>query len=86
MVKEGPLAQGEPHVPAHQVTHNKIATLDSSLADPGGLARSHEDITIMFMDIVGFTTMSKEVKPVQVATYLSNSVRVIFDQLHCRFI
>ena len=33
---------------------------------PGSLAGSHDNITIMFMDIVGFTTMSKEVEPVEV--------------------
>ena len=37
-------------------------------ADISTLARSHDDITILFMDIVGFTTMSKEVAPQLVMT------------------
>lgn len=45
---------------------------------PGGgdsLANSHDNVTIMFMDIVGFTTMSKEVQPVEVsALLLSTSI------------
>ena len=32
-----------------------------------GLATFHECTTIMFMDIVGFTSMSKEVQPDQVS-------------------
>ena len=34
----------------------------------GQLARSHEGVTILFMDIVGFTSMAKEVEPRGVMT------------------
>ena len=39
---------------------------EGRVISPGSLASSHDNITIMFMDIVGFTTMSKEVQPVEV--------------------
>lgn len=41
--------------------------------DEGLLARSHKHVTIMFMDIVGFTSMSKEVQPFQVRVYPTKS-------------
>ena len=47
---------------------------------PGSLASSHEDVTIMFMDIVGFTTMSKEVQPVEVMSFL-NALFTLFDEV-----
>mmetsp|Transcript_30292 Transcript_30292/g.78652 ORF Transcript_30292/g.78652 Transcript_30292/m.78652 type:complete len:935 (-) Transcript_30292:619-3423(-) len=44
------------------------------------LASSHENVTILFTDIVGFTAMSKEVKPDQVMAYL-NELFTAFDAL-----
>uniref|UniRef100_A0A7S3VP31 Guanylate cyclase domain-containing protein n=1 Tax=Dunaliella tertiolecta TaxID=3047 RepID=A0A7S3VP31_DUNTE len=44
------------------------------------LASSHENVTILFTDIVGFTSMSKEVKPDQVMGYL-NELFTAFDAL-----
>ncbi|KAF5842811.1 hypothetical protein DUNSADRAFT_4695 [Dunaliella salina] len=44
------------------------------------LASSHENVTILFTDIVGFTNMSKEVKPDQVMAYL-NELFTAFDAL-----
>ncbi|GFH18227.1 guanylate cyclase domain-containing protein [Haematococcus lacustris] len=44
------------------------------------LARRHEDVTLLFMDIVGFTTMSKQVAPEQVMSFL-NVLFGMFDEL-----
>ena len=41
----------------------------------GRLARSHVDVTLMFMDMVGFTAMSKEVEAADVMVLL-NQVRM----------
>eukprot|EP00798_Chlamydomonas_sp_ICE-L_P007328 gene7328-449_t len=46
----------------------------------GHLATSHSDVTILFMDIVGFTSMSKEVQPEKVMQYLNN-LFTLFDVL-----
>jgi len=43
-----------------------LGTVSWPLGGASNLAQSHENVTIMFMDIVGFTTMSKEVQPVEV--------------------
>ena len=37
----------------------------------GQLARTHKDVTILFMDIVGFTSMAKQVEPQAVMTFLN---------------
>jgi class 3 adenylate cyclase len=46
----------------------------------GSLARKHQDVTILFMDVVGFTAMSKTVEPQAVMTLL-NQLFTIFDAL-----
>eukprot|EP00798_Chlamydomonas_sp_ICE-L_P026922 gene26922-4545_t len=46
----------------------------------GSLARSHEQVTILFMDIVGFTTMSKNVASAAVLNFL-NKLFTLFDGL-----
>ncbi|GFH25129.1 guanylate cyclase domain-containing protein, partial [Haematococcus lacustris] len=45
--------------------------------DVAALATHHECVTIMFTDIVGFTTMSKECQPAQVMSFLNE----LFSQL-----
>ncbi|KAL6765327.1 nucleotide cyclase [Haematococcus lacustris] len=45
-----------------------------------GLARQHHHVTILFMDIVGFTSMSKEVPPEAVMAFL-NTLFGHFDNL-----
>ncbi|GFH22663.1 guanylate cyclase domain-containing protein, partial [Haematococcus lacustris] len=44
------------------------------------LARRHKDVTLLFMDIVGFTAMSKEVAPEAVMVFL-NTLFALFDAL-----
>ncbi|KAJ9531398.1 hypothetical protein QJQ45_006894 [Haematococcus lacustris] len=44
------------------------------------LARRHKDVTLLFMDIVGFTAMSKEVAPETVMVFL-NTLFALFDAL-----
>jgi len=64
--------------PGAMLTQSPDCLLDtSSLAS---LARSHKGVSIMFMDIIGFTAMSKEIKPQQVMRYL-NSLFSVFDRL-----
>eukprot|EP00798_Chlamydomonas_sp_ICE-L_P017662 gene17662-24010_t len=46
----------------------------------GSLARSHEGVTILFMDIVGFTTMSKNVASADVLNFL-NQLFTLYDGL-----
>ncbi|GAX74598.1 hypothetical protein CEUSTIGMA_g2046.t1 [Chlamydomonas eustigma] len=53
------------------------ASPDATLGD---LAYQHEDVTILFMDIVGFTSMSKEVAPHMVMEFL-NDLFSKFDEL-----
>ncbi|GFH19270.1 guanylate cyclase domain-containing protein [Haematococcus lacustris] len=48
--------------------------------DMTSLASSHENVTILFTDIIGFTTMSRQVAPAQVMQYL-NELFTRFDEL-----
>jgi class 3 adenylate cyclase len=43
------------------------------------VATKHECVTLFFCDIVGFTTMSKEVEPVEVMRFL-NELYTQYDQ------
>ena len=57
--------------PRHIIEFLSTRNLSSVPEHYGALARSHEDITILFMDIVGFTSMAKEVEPVAIMTFLN---------------
>ncbi|GFH07034.1 guanylate cyclase domain-containing protein, partial [Haematococcus lacustris] len=48
--------------------------------DVAQLARQHKDVTLLFMDIVGFTSMAKEVAPETVMVFL-NTLFGVFDLL-----
>eukprot|EP00200_Dunaliella_tertiolecta_P015905 CAMPEP_0202420496 /NCGR_PEP_ID=MMETSP1128-20130828/49848_1 /ASSEMBLY_ACC=CAM_ASM_000463 /TAXON_ID=3047 /ORGANISM="Dunaliella tertiolecta, Strain CCMP1320" /LENGTH=281 /DNA_ID=CAMNT_0049028479 /DNA_START=172 /DNA_END=1014 /DNA_ORIENTATION=+ len=67
-------------MPQHAI---QFLAMESSEAVPehvGQLARAHKSATLMFMDICGFTSMSKEVEPVQVMAFL-NTLFSQFDKL-----
>mmetsp|Transcript_18118 Transcript_18118/g.50743 ORF Transcript_18118/g.50743 Transcript_18118/m.50743 type:complete len:350 (-) Transcript_18118:842-1891(-) len=67
-------------MPQHAI---QFLALQSTAAVPqhvGQLARAHKGVTLLFMDIVGFTQMSKAVEPQEVMIFL-NTLFSLFDQL-----
>eukprot|EP00798_Chlamydomonas_sp_ICE-L_P012791 gene12791-16050_t len=62
------------HVLEYMVTANEPSN------DLSALARSHSEVTVLFMDIVGFTSMSKEVSSQAVMGYL-NELFTLLDNL-----
>ncbi|KAF5832603.1 nucleotide cyclase [Dunaliella salina] len=72
-------------MPQHAI---QFLALQSTAAVPqnvGQLARAHKGVTLLFMDIVGFTAMSKAVEPQEIMVFL-NTLFSLFDQLtnmHC---
>eukprot|EP00798_Chlamydomonas_sp_ICE-L_P021200 gene21200-28107_t len=54
--------------------------LEEQVKTYGSLARSHEKATLLFMDIVGFTTMSKGVASADILNFL-NKLFTLFDTL-----
>lgn len=63
-----------------QATKNREVCPWERIPGVSKLAKKHDGVTILFMDIVGFTSMSKLVDPVQIMAYL-NSLFTIFDDL-----
>ncbi|GAX81666.1 hypothetical protein CEUSTIGMA_g9094.t1 [Chlamydomonas eustigma] len=79
-LSEGQLSMLSGIFPRHVI---EFLSFNGSNAAPelmGQLARTHNDVTILFMDIVGFTDMSKQVEPSQVMTFL-NQLFSMFDQM-----
>ncbi|GAX78705.1 hypothetical protein CEUSTIGMA_g6143.t1 [Chlamydomonas eustigma] len=69
------------HVIEYMIKTSRFGSVDTAaFGQEDGLARHHQGVTVMFMDIVGFTTMSKEVQPAQVMTFL-NSLFTLLDAL-----
>ncbi|GAX82360.1 hypothetical protein CEUSTIGMA_g9789.t1 [Chlamydomonas eustigma] len=69
--------------PRHVLKHIVSKGVDQGLQSVDSVAKlatSHDLVSIMFMDIVGFTTMSKEVAPQQVMIFL-NSLFTLLDEL-----
>jgi hypothetical protein len=66
--------------PRHIIEFLSLIKMESIPAHIAEVARTHENVTIMFMDIVGFTSMSKEVNANQVMTLL-NTLFTMFDKL-----
>mmetsp|Transcript_10726 Transcript_10726/g.29429 ORF Transcript_10726/g.29429 Transcript_10726/m.29429 type:complete len:891 (+) Transcript_10726:264-2936(+) len=67
-------------MPQHAI---QFLALESTAAVPGRvaeLAHAHKGVTLLFMDIVGFTSMCKNVEPVDVMVFL-NTLFSLFDQL-----
>ncbi|KAF5832535.1 hypothetical protein DUNSADRAFT_11530 [Dunaliella salina] len=67
-------------LPQHAI---QFLALQSTAAVPqsvGQLARAHKGVTLLFMDIVGFTAMSKAVEPQEIMVFL-NTLFSLFDQL-----
>ncbi|KAL6765969.1 guanylate cyclase [Haematococcus lacustris] len=58
----------------------KGGTSSTSPEEVAQLARQHKDVTLLFMDIVGFTSMAKEVAPETVMVFL-NTLFGVFDLL-----
>eukprot|EP00798_Chlamydomonas_sp_ICE-L_P028018 gene28018-31118_t len=79
---EAQLTMLENMFPRH-VLEFMVAAQDPS-QDMSALACSHDGVTIMFMDIVGFTSMSKEVSSKEVMGYL-NELFTILDDLVDQF-
>lgn len=72
-------------LPKHIMQHlTTITARSSSGEDQSGtlnaLARTHEEVTLLFMDITGFTCMSKQVAPADVMQFL-NALFSLFDAL-----
>eukprot|EP00798_Chlamydomonas_sp_ICE-L_P019967 gene19967-26677_t len=68
-VTEAQLDMLESMLPRHVL--ESVVTGHSSTYDLTQLARSHSNVTIMFMDVVGFTAMSREVSSQAVMGYLN---------------
>eukprot|EP00798_Chlamydomonas_sp_ICE-L_P001305 gene1305-32655_t len=66
--------------PRHIIDFFYVFTTDEAPKHVGALASSHQDVTIMFMDIVGFTAMCKEVQAADVLTFL-NQLFTPFDHM-----
>ena len=66
--------------PRHIIEHFSYPTEVPVPELMGQLARTHEGITILFMDIVSFTSMAKEVEPQAVMTFL-NTLFTCLDRI-----
>eukprot|EP00798_Chlamydomonas_sp_ICE-L_P026331 gene26331-17430_t len=62
--------------PRHVLEH-MVGMQDSETPNLSELARSHEDITVRFIDVVGFTSMSNEVPSQSVMAFLSQFFTVM---------
>eukprot|EP00798_Chlamydomonas_sp_ICE-L_P031579 gene31579-6776_t len=62
--------------PRHVLEH-MVGVQDCETPNLSELARSHEDVTVMFIDVVGFTSMSNEVPSQSVMAFLSQFFTVL---------
>ncbi|KAF5843538.1 nucleotide cyclase [Dunaliella salina] len=67
-------------MPQHAVQFLALESTEAVPRHVAELARAHKGVTLLFMDIVGFTSMSKNVEPVDVMVFL-NTLFSVFDQL-----
>eukprot|EP00798_Chlamydomonas_sp_ICE-L_P027188 gene27188-2431_t len=66
--------------PRHIIEFLSTSSPNEVPGNVGTLARSHDEVTVLFMDIVGFTSMSKDVEAEAVLTFL-NQLFTHFDLL-----
>jgi len=67
-------------MPQHAIQFLAMESTEAVPEHVGQLARAHQDVTILFMDVVEFTSFSKNVKPVEVMVFL-NKLFSLFDRL-----
>ncbi|KAF5833949.1 hypothetical protein DUNSADRAFT_9561 [Dunaliella salina] len=67
-------------LPQHAIQFLATESVEAVPKFVGQLARAHQNVTIMFMDIVGFTQMSKDCQPAEVMVFL-NTLFATFDRL-----
>ncbi|GAX73391.1 hypothetical protein CEUSTIGMA_g844.t1 [Chlamydomonas eustigma] len=79
-MSEGQLSLLSTIFPRHVVEHLSLTDLSALPSHFGSLARSHDDVTILFLDIVGFTAMSQKVSPSSILVFL-NQLFTMFDFL-----
>lgn len=79
-MSEGQLEMLSEIFPRHVIEFLSLHGLTCSPELIGSLARNHRDVTVLFMDIVGFTAMANEVEPEAVMVLL-NQLFTIFDTL-----
>ncbi|GAX81550.1 hypothetical protein CEUSTIGMA_g8978.t1 [Chlamydomonas eustigma] len=79
-MSEGQLSLLSSIFPRHVVEFLSANDLSQLSAHFGSLARSHNHVTILFLDIVGFTVMSNSVKPPDILLFL-NQLFTMFDVL-----
>jgi PAS domain S-box-containing protein len=61
-----------------------VAIAEQLKQHPGSLAEQFENVTILFADIVGFTPLSAQMKPIELVEFL-NHIFSTFDQLTEQF-
>ncbi|MDB9495327.1 adenylate/guanylate cyclase domain-containing protein [Spirulina major CS-329] len=61
-----------------------VAIAEQLKQQPGSLAEQFENVTILFADIVGFTPLSAQMKPIELVEFL-NHIFSTFDQLTEQF-
>jgi len=67
-------------MPQHAIQFLALESTEAVPRHVAELAHAHTGVTLLFMDIVGFTSMCKSVEPVDVMVFL-NTLFSLFDQL-----
>jgi len=67
-------------MPQHAIQFLALESTEAVPRHVAQLAHAHKGVTLLFMDIVGFTSMCKNVEPVEVMVFL-NTLFSLFDRL-----